>query len=198
MLKRSLLLLAFCACAGVAGADPAYVTDSLRLGLYADADGGGDPIETLASGNAVEVLERNGGYARVRTAAGSEGWVKAAYLVTKKPALARVAELEAEIDDLKNDVASAREAQHAAEEQIDKLNNRAASSSGSTEALQETVGTLRNENEAYAERLEGYRRTLPLQWVVAALVVVLVGGFLAGLWWLDSLIRRRHGGFRIY
>jgi len=30
------------------------------------------------------------------------------------------------------------------------------------------------------------------------LVVSLVAGFLAGLWWLDALIRRRHGGFRVY
>ena len=198
MLERSLLILAFCACATVAIADSAYVTDSLRLGLYADADGSGDPLESLVSGAAVEVLERDGGYARVRTASGSEGWVKAAYLVTKKPALARVAELEAEIDDLKNDVAAAREAQHAAEEQLNKLNNRAASSSGSAEALQDAVERLRNENKAYEDRLESYRRTLPLQWVVPALLVVSIAGFLAGLWWLDALIRRRHGGFRIY
>jgi SH3 domain protein len=176
----------------------AYVTDSLRLSLYADADGSGDPLETLVSGTAVDVLERNAGYARVRTAAGSEGWVRAAYLVTKKPALARVAELEAEIDDLKNDLAAAREAQHAAEDQINKLTNRAASSSGSAEALQDAVERLRKENRGYEERLETYRRALPVQWVVPALFVVLIGGFLAGLWWLDALIRRRHGGFRIY
>jgi SH3 domain protein len=198
MLERWLLILVFFSCATVAGAEPAYVTDSLRLSLYADADGSGDALESLVSGAAVEVLERNGGYARVRTAAGREGWVRAAYLVTKKPALARVAELEAEIGDLKNDVAAAREAQHAAEDQLSKLNNRAASDSESTEALQGTVARLGEENRGYEERLESYRRTLPLQWVVLALVVVLVGGFLAGLWWLDSLIRRRHGGFRIY
>jgi SH3 domain protein len=198
MLERALSILAFCACTTLASAEPAYVTDSLRLGLYADADGSGDPVQTLVSGAAVDVLERNGSYARVRTAAGSEGWVKAAYLVTKKPALARVAELEAEIDDLKNDVAAAREAQHAAEDQINKLNTRAASSSGSTEALQDVVERLRNENKGYEDRLETYRRTLPLQWVLPALVVTLIAGFLAGLWWLDALIRRRHGGFRIY
>ncbi len=198
MLERSLLILTLCTCATVATADSAYVTDSLRLGLYADADGSGDPSETLVSGAAVEVLERDAGYARVRTASGSEGWVKAAYLVTKKPALARVAELEAEIDDLKNDVAAARAAQHSAEEQINKLNNRAASSSGSAEALQDAVERLRTENTGYEERLESYRRTLPLQWVVPALVAVSIAGFLAGLWWLDALIRRRHGGFRIY
>ena len=38
----------------------------------------------------------------------------------------------------------------------------------------------------------------PVVWVIVALVVTLVGGFAGGLWWLDALIRRRHGGFRIY
>jgi hypothetical protein len=37
-----------------------------------------------------------------------------------------------------------------------------------------------------------------LPWVAAALVVALVAGFVAGLWWLDATIRRRHGGFRVY
>ena len=54
------------------------------------------------------------------------------------------------------------------------------------------------QNRAYEERFETYRSTLPVPWVIVALVVTLVGGFAAGLWWLDSLIRRRHGGFRIY
>ena len=34
--------------------------------------------------------------------------------------------------------------------------------------------------------------------VAVALLVTLAGGFVTGLWWLDALIRRRHGGFRIY
>ena len=198
MLKRLPLALLLLGYAAFASAESAWVTDSLRLSLYAEADGSGDPLETLVSGAALEVLERNGGYARVRTAAGREGWVRAAYLVTKKPALARVAELEADIEDLKNDVAAARDAQHAAEGELSKLTNRAAADSQSTESLQDTLARLQRENEGYEQRLEAYRLTLPMQWVAVALVVVLVGGFLGGLWWLDALIRRRHGGFRIY
>jgi SH3 domain protein len=182
----------------VAGAEPAYVTDSLRLSLYAAADGSGDAIETLTSGAAVDVLERDSGYARVHTAAGREGWVKTAFLVTTKPARARVAELEAEIADLKNDVAAAHDAQHAAEEQLGKLGSHPSSTTAPTEALQVALDRLRRENRAYEERFETYRSSLPVPWVIVGLVVSLVGGFAAGLWWLDSLIRRRHGGFRIY
>ena len=198
MRKRSLVIGVAWGWTVLAAAEPAYVTDTLRLSLYAAADGSGDAIDTLASGAPVEVLERDTSYARVRTAAGREGWVKVAFLVNAKPARARVAELDAEIADLKNDVAAAREAQHAAEEQLGKLGNRNASTTAPTEALQEALDRLRRENRAYEERFETYRSTLPVPWVLVGLVVTLVGGFAAGLWWLDSLIRRRHGGFRIY
>jgi SH3 domain protein len=197
MRKHLLLIVAMCGNAALAAAEPAYVTDSLRLSVYATDDGSGDAIETLTSGAAVEVLARDTNYTRVRTAAGREGWVKTAFLVSAKPARARVAELEAEIADLKNDVAAAREAQHAAEVQVGKLGH-SASTTPPTEALQVALDRLRQENRAYEERFETYRSTLPLPWVLAALVVTLVGGFAGGLWWLDSLIRRRHGGFRIY
>jgi len=39
---------------------------------------------------------------------------------------------------------------------------------------------------------------VPWPWVVGALVVALGVGFIAGYWWLDASIRRRHGGFRVY
>ena len=197
MRKQVLLMGAMCGFAAWAGAEPAYVTDSLRLSLYAADDGSGDPIDTLSSGAAVEVLARDTNYTHVRTAGGREGWVKTAFLVNTKPARARVAELEAEIADLKNDVASARDAQRAAEAQVGKLGH-AASTTPPAEALQVALDRLRQENRSYEERFETYRSTLPLPWVLVALVVTLVGGFTAGLWWLDSLIRRRHGGFRIY
>ncbi len=131
--------------------EPAYVTDSLRLSLYGAEDGSGDPLENLVSGAAVEVLERDTNYSHVRTAAGREGWVKTAFLVNTKPARARLAELEAEITDLKNDVAAARDAQHAAEEQIGKL-SRAASTPAPTEALQAALDRARRENLSYEEQ----------------------------------------------
>jgi hypothetical protein len=64
--------------------------------------------------------------------------------------------------------------------------------------MHETLGQLQRENAAYVARLESYRGSLPLPWVGAALFLALVGGFAGGLWWLDSLVRRRHSGFRVY
>jgi SH3 domain protein len=189
------LLLAF---AAGAAAETAYVTDSLRLGLHAAPDTSDRPFENLISGMAVEVLERNPSYARVRLADGREGWVKATYLVALKPAAARVAELEAEMAKLTNDAAAATAAQSAAEQALARHTAELQAKTGSAETIQETVTRLQDENQAYEARLESYRHSLPMKWVIPALVVVLVAGFFAGLWWLDALIRRRHGGFRVY
>jgi SH3 domain protein len=198
MLKRAFLATALCGWTALAAAETAYVTDSLRLGLHTASDTSGRPIENLISGAAVEVLERNTNYARVRLIDGREGWVKAMYLVTLKPAAARVAELEAEIATLREAATAAKTAQTTAEHELGRFTAELQAKTGSAETVQDTVQRLRAENEAHEARLESYRHTLPLKWVVPAVVVALVAGFLAGLWWLDALIRRRHGGFRVY
>jgi SH3 domain protein len=203
MLERLTLAVALCTGAAAilttpAAAETAYVTDSLRLGLHHTDDTSDKPFENLVSGTPLEIIERNTNYAHVRTPDGQEGWVKAAYLVDGKPAQLRVAELEAELAGVRGEFDHVRNAHSSAEDELNRLSKQAATTTGSSEALQETLGRLKSENETYEARLESYRRSLPLPWVAAALVVTLAGGFVAGLWWLDALIRRRHGGFRIY
>lgn len=198
MRQAVFLALALCGGAQAAVAETAYVTDSLRLGLHAAADTSDRAFENLVSGTAVEVLERNSSYARVRLSDGREGWVKATFLVTLKPAAARVAELETEMLTLREAAVAAKTAQAGAEQALARYTAELQARTGSAETVQETVERLQAENRAYEERLESYRLALPIKWVIPALVVVLVGGFLAGLWWLDALIRRRHGGFRVY
>lgn len=179
-------------------AETAYVTDSLRLGLHNTDDTSDKPFENLVSGTALEVIERNANYARVRTPGGQEGWVKSAYLVDDKPAQLRVAELEAELAGLRGEADQARTARSSAEDELNRLGKQVAATTGSTDAIHDTLGRLKSENEAYEARLDSYRGSLPLPWVAAALVLTLVAGFAGGLWWLDALIRRRHGGFRVY
>jgi SH3 domain protein len=198
MRNRALLCLVLGAWAAGAAGETAYVTDSLRLGLHAAADTSDRPFDNLVSGTAVEVLERNSSYARVRLADGREGWVKATFLVAEKPAAARVLELEAEIGDFQSAAAAAKTAQAAAEQELAGLRSELQSTTGSAETIEETIGRLERENLEHVERLEAYRHTLPMFWVIPAILVTLVAGFFLGLWWLDALIRRRHGGFRVY
>jgi SH3 domain protein len=198
MLRSLAMIAALCACTAIASAETLYVTDSLRLALYASEDMSGKPLANLTSGAPVQLLERDASLARVRTASGEEGWLKATYLVPEKPARARVTELEAELAALRSENAEYRGARANADESADQLAKSVAASKDSAEAMRETLGQLQRENTAYVARLESYRGSLPLPWVGAALFLALAGGFAGGLWWLDSLVRRRHSGFRVY
>jgi SH3 domain protein len=199
MLTRTLLIAAFCGSASAAYAETAYVTDSLRLGIHATEDTSDDAFDNLVSGTAVEVLERKTNYARVKLADGREGWVRAAFLVTGKPAQLRVAELEARVGVLQSELAAAKGPQvEPRGEPVERVGPRPAVATESAAAIEGTINRLQRDNRLYEGQLDGYRRSLPLGWVAAALVVALVGGFAAGLWWIDRRIRNRHGGFRIY
>jgi SH3 domain protein len=197
MLTRTLLIAAFCGSATAAYAETAYVTDSLRLGIHAAEDTSDNPFENLVSGTAVEVLERKANYAHVKLADGREGWVRAAFLVTGKPAQLRVAELEARIRVLEAELAAAARSPQATPN-VERVEPRSAVAAESAAAIEGTISRLQRDSRLYEEQLEGYRRSLPLGWAAAALVVALVGGFAVGLWWIDRRIRSRHGGFRIY
>lgn len=196
MHKSAVLCLALVASA--ASADTVYVTDSLRLGFHRAADTSDRPFENLVSGTPLEVLERNTNYAHVRLEDGRDGWVKAAFIVTEKPAAARVLELEAEMAGYVEAAASAQAEKSAAEHELARIRSELQATTGSAESVHETIERLQRENLAQAEQLDSYRHALPIVWVIPAVVIALVGGFLAGLWWLDASIRRRHGGFRVY
>jgi SH3 domain protein len=197
-MKRQAFLWALALWPFLAGAETAYVTDVLRLGIHNAQDTSDRPFDNLVSGTPLEVLERVPNYARVRTTDGQQGWVKSAYLVAEKPAQLRVAEVEAELEKLRAELAVARTAHEQAETAAGELSRQMAASTGSEEAIRDTLARFKEENESYEAQLDTYRGALPLRWVVAALVVTLIAGFAGGWWWLDASIRRRHGGFRVY
>ncbi len=89
----------------------AYVTDSLQLRVYSNASADSDVLQTIDSGDSVEVFATQGGFSQVTTYDGTVGWVKSAFLVEEPPAKLlyysvseKNKELETEIDSLKNGV----------------------------------------------------------------------------------------------
>lgn len=181
-----------------ASAQTAYVTDVLRLGLHRAQDTSDRAFESLVSGAELEVLERVPNYARVRTEDGREGWVKSAYLVAEPPARYQLAQLTEELETARKRLAATEAALLVAQQETDQLRNQIETRNDSNEAIQSTLARLKQQNNDYETRLERYRGSVPITWAGAALLVSLIGGFVAGLWWLDSAIRRRHGGFRVY
>lgn len=179
-------------------AETAYVTDNLRLGLHRAADTSDRPFRTLESGQSVEILSQNRNYAQVRLADGTQGYVKAAYLVLEKPAKLIVAETQAESNQLKSELEALRQEFAAPAATIAELQQQTAELREELGARETRIAELAEANADYRTRQAQFKFSLPLSWVAGATAVCLVGGFLLGLWWADHQSRKRHGGIRIY
>lgn len=178
--------------------DTAYVTDNLRLGLYEAEDTSGRPLQMLESGQAMETLTRDRNYANVRLPDGTEGWVKAAYLVDDKPAKLIVAEITAERDSLIAELEETKQSFAAPAATIEALRNEAQNFDAMLAEANSRIAALEEENASIQGMKEKYRGSLPLSWVAIAILVCLIAGLLAGMWWVDRRSRARHGGIRIY
>jgi SH3 domain protein len=179
-------------------AETAYVTDTLQLGLHQAEDTSDRPFRSLDSGQEMEVLSRTRYYAHVQLPDGTQGYVKAGFLVDSKPAKLIVAETQAEVDRLTRELEEARQAFAAPAATIDALKQEAADLQTRLDGSEAAAADLGEENTSLRNRQAQYKNTMPLQWVGGVVLVFLVGGFLLGLWWVDRRSRKRHGGIRIY
>jgi len=195
-MRKAFLLLVLTPLAALA--ETAYITDNLRLGLHQAADTSDRAFQTLESGQELEIISRNRNYANVRLPDGVEGYVKAAYLVSEKPAKLIVAETQATVETLQAELGELKAAFAAPAATIERLEQQLTASQ--TEASQSVarISELTTELGDYRDRQDQYKYSLPFTWVGGAMLVCLLAGFLGGLWWVDMRSRRRHGGIRIY
>jgi len=182
----------------MAVAETAYVTDTLQLGLHRAADTSDQPFRSLDSGQAVEILDRTRYYAHVQLPDGTEGYVKAAYLVSDKPAKLIVAETQADRDRLAKELEETKKAFAQPAATIDALKQKAAELEEELDTGKAKIAELDDENAALRNRQQQYAHSMPLTWVAGAAGACLIAGFIAGLAWIDYRSRRRHGGIRIY
>lgn len=182
----------------MAFAETAYITDNLRLGLHQAADTSDRAFRMLESGQQLEIISRNRNYANVQLPDGTLGYVKAAYLVTEKPAKLVVTETIAERDAALAELEETKEALAEPMATIQTLTDDATRLKTRLETADAAIAELEKENASIQQLKERYKGSLPISWVGAAIAVSLIGGFLFGLWWVDRSSRKRHGGIRVY
>jgi SH3 domain protein len=197
------LLLA--GCSFIACAETRYVTDELQLSMYEQINSQGKLLQRLNSGTELELLETEGLYARVRTADGVEGWTKAGFLISEKPARAQLNDLQQQYQTLQQQLDERQQQLDASKAELAKvMDNQGQAYAELTERLNTaekaaaTVNELQRENDSYRARLSGNEWMVPIKWGLIAAGISLLLGITAGIALFDYRSRRRHGGYRIY
>ncbi|SCZ53468.1 TIGR04211 family SH3 domain-containing protein [Thiohalomonas denitrificans] len=101
----ALLLLA----AGSSFAETRYVSDELTITLRAGQGNAYKILQTLRSGEQLQILEEDGEFIRVRTNRDLEGWVRSRYLTDAPIARARLTAAEQKLARLEGEARSLRE-----------------------------------------------------------------------------------------
>jgi hypothetical protein len=200
--------------AATAMAAPAYVSDELVLGLYAEQNNQGQRLATLHSGANLETLGVSGEFTQVRLNDGTTGWVKSAYLTTQEPATVRVKRLEEELDRSRATTPALAEA--AARSEVEQLKRELANKQSELDAARGALAApapapgaapgaaapdmATTGSGAPGGILAGIAAASPgYLWVGgAAMLAVLAFGFWLGYAALARRIRHKFGGLKVY
>ncbi|HSG59504.1 MAG TPA: TIGR04211 family SH3 domain-containing protein [Woeseiaceae bacterium] len=190
-----------------ASAQSVWVSDQFEVMLRTGPSTSNAIERMLPSGTALEVLEQDAetGYSRVRTQAGTEGWVLTRYLMNEPSAREQLATLTrrltnaaAEGSSLSSQLNAIRSEQEAAEQQVARLERDKGQLERELAEIRRTAADVLNINEQNrslrdqlaaaeirAETLEQQNRELTGQsnryWFMTG-SAVLVAGMILGIW----------------
>jgi ferric-dicitrate binding protein FerR (iron transport regulator) len=183
-----------------------YVTDKVQAVVYAQPSLEGNQVRILESGDAVELVSREGDNARIRLDDGSEGWIAGSYLVVDIPATRQLQALTAENERLR---ASAR-TDPAASNELKTLKDRNAQLQAELAAAQRDLdaaqakpaapAAARPDDEIPVDTVRPASRSRLFS--ILALVVGAAAALALGFWWgystLERRVRRKYGGLKVY
>jgi SH3 domain-containing protein len=196
-------------------AESLYVIEQLVVAVASAPDASGERVATLRSGDRVEVLERAGEQVHVRLAGGREGWVRASYLSSEEPLRVRLAQRDAEVARLGEEV-NGLKAQLRTNATANAASRPTTAPTAPTSPTSPTpllgvsastavTSTAQTAGEdpagmaptaLFSAAEERPRVSWP--WTLATGLVAFGVGFGLGALVLDRHIRRKYGGLRIY
>jgi Bacterial SH3 domain len=185
-------------------AAPAFVSDELILGVYAEQNVQGQRLATLHSGASLETLGVSGEFTQVRLTDGTTGWVKSAYLTTQEPATVRVKRLEEELDRSRATTPALAEA--AARSEVEQLKRELAGKQSELDAVSGALAAPAPPGAAAAAAarvgaMTGSGAPGGVLTGIAAGAAMLAGlavGFWLGYAALARRIKHKFGGLKVY
>lgn len=192
MIRASLLILLLSlATTGVGQAETVYISGANRVGVRAEAGSKDIPLTVVKTGDALELLEENGDYWRVRAKNGVEGWIKSIYAARTPPSNAQ--------DNTQIGKATADQDVQKAEQTLIQLRNQLEQQLAENRQLQDRVEILNTEVYNLHQSLSDIRGNDPTRhrdwlFLFIALAALAGLGFTLGILWNKHQVAKKLGG----
>jgi hypothetical protein len=178
-------LLIFSCAANVSAAEYVYISDHLRVGVRTEPVAGIPPISVVFTGMRLEVHDRTGGYVKVTTDKGISGWIKDIYVTKKAPAIIQLNSFQAKYDKLNEELAKGKEATVL----LEKANI----------AFSKQMDEFKTEQHDWMKEraaLMEIQHKESLWFWFAKVIIFMLLGFVAGVFWYKAQVTKRLGGLR--
>jgi hypothetical protein len=182
-------------------AETVYVGDTLRVGVRNEPGSRTASLAVVPTGTALDVIERRGGYMKVRTPGGVEGWVKSAYMTHRKPAKLLLVNARSKINQLEKELKTLRRMQpgqniqqEALAETIERLEAEKATLERQINSGDRSVSQMHNTG---AVLNVGEYEVNPKVWISALAIFLICVGFLVGVTWHKNQVTKRLGGLTL-
>jgi hypothetical protein len=207
MPRASLCLLVIALAAPGVRADPTYVIEQLVVSVTSTSDAESERVGQVKSGDKLEVIEREGDQTHVKLSNGRDGWIKSAYLTSDPPLQTRLTERTAEVEKLKQDADKLRQQDDKLKQDVSRLESQLAASRVARTATPDSPPPPATSDapplpapihDTVFLQSPVHPGDTPWLLLLGSSAVMLLVGFAAGWKTLDSRIRRKYGGLRIY
>lgn len=189
MKRHAIFILLFFALPALCHAESAYVSDVLRVGVRDVPDNTQPAHGVVVSGMKLEVLERSGGYIKIRTDKGVQGWIRETYVTNKIPAVLELDDLQTKQATLRAKLAEQDKLLKSETEKVTSLEAELAKLKTLNQHLKSTNSSV---NSALADtKAVGY--LLYAIWIIMFVVM----GFVAGYLWHRRQAMKQFGGLQI-
>ena len=195
------------------GAEILYVTDQLRLSLYAQPDSESNVIELLSSGDKLMVEEIAGPYAKVTSPDGNLGWVKRGFLVSDPTSNLLLEQVSKENELLKEELGKLNNSKVVLDQYEADMDDMSARITGLEQEkvgaeqkiseLEQAIEQKRLDEQKSREgkpALESIIKMARIYWlyIALALLVVLLIGYLLGTKITEASVRRKFQGIKVW
>ena len=171
---------------GIALAETAYVSDTLRVGVRPAPDNQAAPIGVVKTGMRFNVLETTNGFVRIKTEDNLEGWIRKSYVVKTPPAMIKLEALQHQQGTLAGKLKTLEENNQVLQEANRVLNTRV-----------DQLSTERSQWQLAQARATLGSSEIRWYWWLLGILIVAGAGFYSGISWYRLLIMKRLGGLRV-
>ena len=188
-LKFGTLLLLLVSVGQPVMAETVYVNDIVRLGVRGNQDNKSRPLAIVITGTALEILEKENNYYKIKTPKGSVGWVLKAYVSSEPPAKVLLPELQERFDLVNQELQEYEARVGEIDTQNVLLADKLASATMERNRLTEELA-------AFSRQVEASRKNFTSTWSILSgfgAGIALVAFTLGALWYRRRAMRKLGG-----